>query len=64
MATQADTKELDFRKQLAEIDEALALLNQQEKALTKIPRDFVQDQTNTELIAIGMDELGIARDAA
>ena len=32
--------------------------------LAKMPRDFVQDQTNTELIAIGMDELGISREAA
>ena len=49
---------------IAEIDDALALLNQQEKALAKMPRDFVQDQTNTELIAISMDELGISREAA
>ena len=49
---------------IAEIDEALALLNQQEKVLAKMPRDFIRDQTNTELIAISMDELGISREAA
>lgn len=49
---------------IAEIDEALALLNKQEKALSRLPRDFIQDQTNTELIAIGMDELGISREVA
>lgn len=49
---------------IAEIDEALALLNQQQTVLARMPRDFIKDQTNTELIAIGMDELGISREAA
>ena len=44
---------------IAEIDEALALLNKQQKALSSLPRDFIQSQTNTELIAIAMEELGI-----
>ncbi len=49
---------------IAEIDAALALLRQQESLLPTLPHDFIKNQTNTELIAIGMDELGIARDAA
>ena len=49
---------------IAEIDEALALLNQQQTVLARMPRDFIQDQTNTELIAISMDELGISREEA
>jgi hypothetical protein len=49
---------------IAEIDEALELLNQQQTVLARMPRDFIQDQTNTELIAISMDELGISREAA
>ena len=44
---------------IAEIDEALALLNRQEKALAKMPRDFVRDQTNTELINIELELLGL-----
>lgn len=44
---------------IAEIDEALSLLRKQEKALATLPRDFIQDKTNTELIAIELEQLGI-----
>ena len=47
MATQADTKELDFRKQLAEIDEALANaararseINQRQIQINQIRQDM------------------------
>ena len=49
---------------IAEIDAAIALLRQQEALLPRLPHDFIKNQTNTELIAISMDELGISREAA
>lgn len=48
---------------IAEIDDSLALLNRQQKALTMLPRDFIQDKTNTELVAIELDQLGIRKAA-
>lgn len=44
---------------IAEIDAALALLRKQEKLLATLPRDFINDKTNTELIAIELEQLGI-----
>lgn len=44
---------------IAEIDAALALLRKQEKLLATLPRDFINDKTNTELIAIELEQLGL-----
>ena len=49
---------------IAEIDDALSLLRKQENILATLPRDFIQDKTNTELIAIEMEQLGIKEMAA
>lgn len=44
---------------LEEIDAALGTLRQQEKALTRLPKDFIRRQTDTELINIELEQLGI-----
>lgn len=48
---------------LEEIDAALGILRQQEKSLTRLPKDFIRRQTDTELINIEMEQLGIKKAA-
>lgn len=42
-----------------DLDAALAVLRQQERKLTKLPRDFIKAKTNDELIQIELDQLGL-----
>lgn len=63
-----DLKPLDaFRRKIVagvmltvqEVDAALGTLRKQESMLTKMPRDFIRRQTDTELINIELEQLGI-----
>ena len=43
-----------------EIDDGLALLNQFESKLIRVPRERIRDAVNTQLIAIEFEQMGIA----
>lgn len=47
-----------------EIDDALALLNEFESKLIRVPRQVIRDAVNTQLISIELEQLGLLKEAA
>lgn len=50
--------------EVKEIDDALALLNQYESKLIRVPRTKIKDAVATQMIAIELDQLGLLKEAA
>ena len=44
-----------------EIDDGLALLNQFESRLIRVPREKIRDAVNTQLIAIEFEQMGVIK---